>query len=207
MISDSPTGPATLSATRIKQHLQCQRQASVARQQGTHRRQRAARAVTTHRQKLRIKVQVSGMACEPLQGIPGIICRRGKLELRGQAVIDRHHGAARQVADLAAQHVVRGNAANRESAAMKIHKHRQFLSRWGVKARRYLMPAAHRNAEIIDPCYYRLGDFKHTRAGFVSSPGLLRRQRMKWRALGAGHAAEDAPHGRRQQAFWRSEMH
>ena len=111
------------------------------------------------------------------------------------------------MADLAAQHVVRGNAANRESAAVKIHKHRQFLRRWRIQARRYGVTVAHRNAEIIDPCQDRLGDFKHAGTGFVSSPSLLRRERMKWRALGAGHAAEDAPHGRRQQAFRRFEMH
>ena len=76
---------------------------------------------------MRIKPQRSGMLRQPLQRIPGIVGRNGKLVFGCQPVINRHHGAARQVAELAAQHIVRGQAANGEATAMKKQQNRQGL--------------------------------------------------------------------------------
>ncbi len=88
------------------------------------RRKGTARAVSAHSDALNIKAQVGAMPSEPLKAVPCIIRGGGKLVLRRQPVIHRHHSAVGEMGQLAAQGVMRGNAADRKTAAMKVHQKR-----------------------------------------------------------------------------------
>jgi hypothetical protein len=113
---------------RIDQQLQGQLEAGVARFDGTGCRQRTAGAVAADSHAAAIRPQARRMGRQPLQRIPGIVMCNGKLELRRQAIVQRHDHATRQVCELTAKLVMRGHAAHRKAAAMQIQQHRQARS-------------------------------------------------------------------------------
>ena len=65
------------------------------------------------------------MVGNPLQCIPAVFMGGGEFELRRQPVVQRHHRAARQVGQSAAQAVVGGYVANGKAAAVQVQQHRQ----------------------------------------------------------------------------------
>ena len=74
----------------VDEQLQRQRQARVARQDGVHGRQRAARAVTAHGQAVG-STQPGGVGGQPGERVPGVVAGGGKGVLGRQAVIERQH--------------------------------------------------------------------------------------------------------------------
>ena len=189
---------------RVEEQLQRQRQAGIARQDGVHRRQRAARAVAAHGQPGRVGAQFSRVRGQPGQCIPGVVRCSRKAVLGRQAVIERHHHAAGQASQFAAQHVVGLHAAHGEAATMQVEQQRQAggagiaLGGRGVEPRRQHRPAARGNAQLLHAGQRGLGHFQHAGAGLVGGAGTHRAQGVQRRAAGACHAVEHVGHLRGQ---------
>ena len=195
------------SAAGVKQQLQGQFQARIPRHDRAHGGQRAARAVAADGQALVVQPQTVRVDGQPLQRVPRIVRGGGEFVFGREPVVQRHHGAAHQVAELAAQHIMRGDAANGETAAVQIQQHRQLVVRRCVKPRRQGVAVTRRNGEVFHPAQDGFGDFQHARPRFVGGASLCGRQGVKRRTLSAGHAADDVAHGGRQQAVGGFEMH
>lgn len=125
------SGVLVRGAAGVEKKLQRQWQAGVARQNGVDRGKCAARAVTAHSNALGVCSQIVGVGRQPGKRVPGVIRRRRKAVLGRQAVVERHHHAARQARQFPAQDVVRGAAADGETSAVQVQQHRQTRSARG----------------------------------------------------------------------------
>jgi hypothetical protein len=148
----------------------------------------------------------AGAGGQPLQRIPGIVAGGGELPFRRQAVVQRHHGAARLVGQAAAQLVVRVDAAHGKAAAVQIQQHRRrpalalaytlcLRLRLGrIQARGQQGAVAGGNLQLLHPRQRDLGDFQHAGTGLIGRAGLLGRELVHMRAVGPCHAAQHIAH-------------
>ena len=104
---------------RVEQQLADRpRPALVAQPQRRHRGQVAAGAVAADDHPRRIGAERGGMLRAPAGGGQAVLRRRRERVFRRQAVVDRGDDAARPGAEVAADAVMRVEAAEHEAAAM-----------------------------------------------------------------------------------------
>ena len=191
-------------AAGVEQQLQRQRQTGLLGQNGAHHGQRAARAVTAHGQAAGVDAQRLALRGQPLQGVPRVVGRGRELMLRGQPVVQRQHRAARQQAQLAAQNVMRGDAAHHKTTTMKVQQCGQRpLSRLAgrIQPRGQGVAVARGQREVFNTGQHGFGDFQHIGPGGIGSFGLQRAQVVQARMFAAvqpGHARQHALHRGRQ---------
>ena len=186
-------------ATGVEEHLQRQRQAGGARQDGVDGGQRAPGTVAAHRQARPVQAQLARVPGQPGQCVPGVVRCGRKAVLRRQPVVERQHGAAGQTRQLAAQRVVRGAAADGEAPAVQVQQHRQAgrgVGRHQAGAEQCAI--ARRNGELLGPRQLGARHLQDAGAQLVRGARLLRRECVQGRAPGARHALEHAAHLRRQ---------
>ena len=181
---------------RIKQQLQRQRPASVARGNRGHGGQRAASAVAAQRDARRVQPQAGGVFAQPGQAVPGIHHRGRKFRCGGQPVIDRHHRAVRQVRQVPTQRLVGGHAADGEATAMKVQQHRQGrIGRWSKQPRAEFDAVARGHAQVFYARQLVGWDVEHASTSLVGQLGLRRREHVHRRVASAGDAVEHTAHG------------
>ena len=189
-------------ATGVKQQLQAQRQANTARLNGAGRRQRPTGAVAANRQATGIKTQPRALPGDPLHGVPGVVMCHWKPELGCQTISHREHGTVRQVAQGAAQHIMGGDAADGEAAAMKINEHWQSFSSWRIKPNRHFMTITRLKGKTLDPMYFGRGKIQHASPHLIGSAGLHRCQCVQGHLGRTRHPVEHAVHDGGQQGAW-----
>ena len=216
LVNDQPVGETAVRVgvlvrrrARVDQQLQGQLEAGVARMDGAGCGQRAARAVAAHGQARRVGAQRGRLRGQPLQRVPGVVVGRGEFVLWRAPIVQRDHHGARQMGQLAAQHVVRGHAAHGEAAAVQVQQHGQARGRrlaalhGRIEPRRQQGAIARGNLQILDTQQNRLGNFEHAGPRLVGGTCALGAQLVQGRARGALHAAQHIAHlvgqGRRQR--------
>ena len=80
----------------------------------------------------------------------------------------------RQMAEPAAQPIVRGNATDRKATAMKIHQHRQHFCVGGIQAHRHGIAIARRKSKTFHALQALFGQLQNASSRFVSGAGLGR---------------------------------
>ena len=183
----------------IKQQLQGQDEACVARLNGTNRSQRATGAVAAHRDAAWVQPEPRTLACHPLHDVPGIVLCHRKLVFRCQTVVHRQHGAARQMRQPAAQRVMRGNAADGETATMEVHQHRQLNAGRCVQAHRNVKAVAGLDRKAFHTVHGLRRDVQHVGSAGIGGARLLGSHGVHGDFLRAVHALQYLVHGGRQQ--------
>jgi hypothetical protein len=108
---------------RIDEQLMAQaRSLPVACHQRSHGREVASSRVAADRDAARIDAERLGLVGHPADGGEGVLGGGREPVLRGQAVLDRHHGAARAVGQLAAGAVVGLDRTEGPAAAVEVHQ-------------------------------------------------------------------------------------
>ena len=110
---------------RVDQHLPQNLHGTAAQPMRNRRRQIAAGTVAADRQACRIDAQGARLRRHPSGDGQAVVHRAWEGGLGAHPVIDRDHGAAAAIAQLAAQHVVRVEVADDEPAAVEIDQTRQ----------------------------------------------------------------------------------
>jgi hypothetical protein len=125
---------------------------------------------------------------------------RGKAVLGGQPIVHSHHGAAAQVAEFPAQHVVRGKAANGEAAAVQKHQRGQQAgvgqALRGIQAHGDGVAVTRWHMKVLHTGQLAHRHLQHLGASGIRLARLWRREGVQRRALGFGHALDHALHGR-----------
>ena len=109
---------------RVDQQLELQRNglAGIAPGQRHRRCEVATCAVTAHRKALRIEVELASLGLQPAGGRQHIVDRCGEALLRTHPVIDRDHGAAAGIGQIAAKRVVGVEVTNHPPATVVVNQ-------------------------------------------------------------------------------------
>ena len=146
------------NAAGVKQQLQAQGQACIACHQGAHGGQGAACTVSAHCQSCGVQAQRLALLAQPVQGVPAVVDGRWKTVFGSQPVVQRHHGAVTQARELAAQHIVGGQAAHAEAPAMDVQQHGQGdLAARGIQPGGHGVAIAGRDLDVLHPVHLRGG--------------------------------------------------
>lgn len=122
--------------------------------------------------------------------------QRGRKAVFGrQPVVQRDHRAMALAAELAAEHVVRGQAADGEAAAVQVQQHGQRrVALRRVKPCRTGMAIAHRHLQWLHPVHFGRGlQVKNGTADVIELAGLRRRQGLHGWTAGAVDALDQQP--------------
>jgi hypothetical protein len=191
------------AGARVVQQLQRQRLADVTRMQGGDGGQRATGAVAPHGDAAAVQAQRAGFAHQPGQRVPGVVHGGGKAVLRRQAIVHRDDGRAALRRQHATQHVVRGQVADGETAAVKVQQHGQrrgsALGLGGIQARANLRAVARGDLQLLHARQLRRRHIEQARCGIVGGACLRGGQAVERRALGTGHVLDQQARGGRQQ--------
>jgi 4-hydroxybutyrate dehydrogenase len=141
------------------------------------------------------------MPGDPLNNVPGIVDGGGKFVLGCQSVVNRQHGAMRMVGQLSAQAIMRGCAANGETAAMKVQQHRQDSGAGCHQPDRNGVTVGGTDREGLHMRHGRWRQLQNIGTSAIGFACLHRRQGVQGHVTRAGHAIQHAMHGRRQQGL------